>query len=372
MKPSHFLLTLFIFLLAQASLLAQNEGVSIKSSGGAPDPSAMLDVVSGTKGLLIPRLTFTSITSPAPTSSPADGLLAYNTNTAVGEGKGFYYWSQDAGKWIKLSTGSELWKKIGTSSDIYYDNASSHKVVMGASSPTPTYNLEQRAVSGDYYGAKFTAHQDQQLRFGYYDLNDEAGTGPACFLTQKSGTVDGGGASNSVRYTQLYSNNEPGFIITSYGKNYGTWGQTTMETANNSLFINTQGTLTMQSVGNSAFANLLNTGWSITSDSTLKKNISTEGAVLEKIGQCRPVTYRMKTQGAQTPLSHGLLAQELESIFPELVSNISIPNPENQGQPAVKKSVHYNEMIPILLKAIQEQQALINDLKTRVTALEQH
>jgi hypothetical protein len=362
-------LLLVIFL--SLGLRGQNEGVSIKNSPSAPHASAMLDVGSSSKGLLIPHVSLSSLSSSSsPVSGPADGLLVYNTNTAVSTGSGFYYWSQDDLLWLKLSTGSELWKNISTTSDIYYDNATTHKVVIGSSSPTPTFNLEVRAAGSDNYACRFDATGDAQLRFGSLDLNTEAGTGPGSFLTQKSPTVDGGGGSYSARYTQLYSDNEVGLMITSFLKSYGSPGYTEFLTGGNDILIKTPNNLYAESVTQGAYAQLLSTGWTIISDSTMKKNISNENPVLEKIGLCRPVTYLMKNQPAGTPLNHGFLAQEIEVIFPELVSTISIRNPDGQGQPTVKKSLNVTEFVPILVKAIQEQQALINNLKTRVLALE--
>lgn len=62
-----------ILIIISTSVLAQ---VSINSDGSDPDGSAMLDVKSTTKGLLIPRMTSTErMTIP----SPAEGLMIYDT-----------------------------------------------------------------------------------------------------------------------------------------------------------------------------------------------------------------------------------------------------------------------------------------------------
>lgn len=47
-----------------------------------PDPSAQLDVNSSTKGFLPPRVALTSMDAAGPITSPATGLLVYNTATA--------------------------------------------------------------------------------------------------------------------------------------------------------------------------------------------------------------------------------------------------------------------------------------------------
>ena len=63
----------------------------------APDPSAVLDVSSSSKGLLIPRIALTGTTDAATITAPATGLLIYNTATAGTAPNavvpGYYYWN---------------------------------------------------------------------------------------------------------------------------------------------------------------------------------------------------------------------------------------------------------------------------------------
>ncbi len=56
---------------------AQTGGVAIGDTIGAPHPSAILDLSSGSKGLLVPRLSTQQRDSIA---SPADGLIIYDTD----------------------------------------------------------------------------------------------------------------------------------------------------------------------------------------------------------------------------------------------------------------------------------------------------
>jgi cell division protein FtsB len=85
--------------------------------------------------------------------------------------------------------------------------------------------------------------------------------------------------------------------------------------------------------------------------------------------QLRPVTWRWKDR-TDTSLQFGLIAQEVEPIMPELT---------RQGtDPAKLLSLNYLGFIPIVVKAIQEQQtaldqknAEINALKTQNTALQE-
>ncbi|RLD87319.1 MAG: hypothetical protein DRJ09_10510 [Bacteroidetes bacterium] len=57
--------------------------VAVNTDGSQPDGSAMLDIKSSTKGLLIPRMTTTQRNA---ITSPAQGLMVYDTEDST-----FYY-----------------------------------------------------------------------------------------------------------------------------------------------------------------------------------------------------------------------------------------------------------------------------------------
>ncbi len=71
------------------------QSVSVNSTGATPDSTAILDVNSTTKGLLIPRMTNNQKNTIA---SPATGLLVYQTDSE----QGFYYYNGSA--WLLLLT----------------------------------------------------------------------------------------------------------------------------------------------------------------------------------------------------------------------------------------------------------------------------
>lgn len=76
-------LTALLLLASSGHSKAQN--VAVNTNGAAAHSSAMLDVSSTTKGMLIPRMTSSNRTAIA---SPAEGLIVYDTNT-----KSFWYYS---------------------------------------------------------------------------------------------------------------------------------------------------------------------------------------------------------------------------------------------------------------------------------------
>ncbi len=103
--PSQILALLFSLILFKTGT-AQNVGIN--SSAASPDASAMLDIVSTSKGLLIPRVSLTSLTDASTIVTPATSLLVYNTNAAITSGVGYYYNSGTGGSptWTKLVTTS--------------------------------------------------------------------------------------------------------------------------------------------------------------------------------------------------------------------------------------------------------------------------
>jgi hypothetical protein len=94
------------------------------------------------------------------------------------------------------------------------------------------------------------------------------------------------------------------------------------------------------------------------SDIRLKENITNIPTQLEKICALRPVEFDYKDgSGHQT----GFIAQEIQEVYPEAVA---------VGQNEMLTVTGWNKTEAYLVKAIQEQQAIIQDLKARIETLE--
>jgi len=93
------------------------------------------------------------------------------------------------------------------------------------------------------------------------------------------------------------------------------------------------------------------------SDIRLKDNIKLIENSIEKLQQIRGVSYTRKDLEGN-PLQIGVIAQEVESVFPELIV-------EHNGY----KSVSYGNLAAVLIEAIKEQNSVINNLKTEVENL---
>jgi hypothetical protein len=105
------------------------------------------------------------------------------------------------------------------------------------------------------------------------------------------------------------------------------------------------------------------------SDERVKKNIELSGGYLAKICAI-PVklfNYKDEAEGEQRTL--GVIAQDVESVAPELVNNDGWVGEEPEdGVPL--KTIYQTDLQYALMKCIQEQQALITTLTDRITALE--
>ena len=93
---------------------AQAQSVGINSTGNPPNSSAMLDVSSTSKGLLIPRVALTSSNDITTIGGPVESLLIYNTATATDVTPGYYYWSGAA--WTRIGSGTIPVENGGTGS----------------------------------------------------------------------------------------------------------------------------------------------------------------------------------------------------------------------------------------------------------------
>jgi hypothetical protein len=132
-----------------------------------------------------------------------------------------------------------------------------------------------------------------------------------------------------------------------------------------------------------------NTSYVTTSDYRLKENIAPMTGALNKVALLKPVTYKWKSDGSD---SQGFIAHELQEVVPECVvgEKDAVREEQYEVTPAVKdeegntvteavmgtriapvyQGIDTSFLVATLTAALQEQQALITALTTRITALE--
>ena len=104
-----------------------------------------------------------------------------------------------------------------------------------------------------------------------------------------------------------------------------------------------------------------------TSDLRLKKNITTLENQLAKVLSLRPTRYQFKDNSNEPDeFTLGLIAQEVQKIIPEVVTQITDKEEDGMGY----LGIAYSELIPVLIGAIQDQQEIIDSQKDQMTAMQ--
>jgi len=367
MKKTAICLFLFSTIL-RSSILAQ--GVAINEDDSDPDASAMLDVKSNDKGVLIPRMTQAQRIAIA---SPATGLLVYQTDGVEG------FWFRESGGWVSLSGGATL---PISASDI------SGGTLVNSVLDADLQDLADGSLSGNVVGSgisasNITAGTLSVNRYDAYNdlevsgrLDNTAGTdlltrsqtdsryiNEGDIISVESGDyLEFAGGALDYRFRYVNSTGQS-FSLESF--NTSTSATTTILRLSDPLL--GPPALIPGSNGGAELGNSF-TRWSTvyavngtinTSDLRLKKNVVDINYGLEHILKLRPVNYEWKDNSSGVKL--GMIAQEVSKIIPEVV-HIGKDIDHTYG-------INYSELIPVLVKAIQEQQIIIEDLKNEVSAL---
>jgi hypothetical protein len=174
--------------------------------------------------------------------------------------------------------------------------------------------------------------------------------------------VNGDTSSNSLNIANSYIFNNNGYssvyfssasataIIEEFYSKFNNYGRSV-------LYISADG----------SFYNLNNSRGAL-SDSRLKENIVDASPKLEDLLKVRIVDYNLKNNLSRKYI--GVLAQELEELFPSLVETESpYARDTEQGKTTNYKSVKYSCFNVMLIKALQEQQQIINNLSLRLERL---
>ncbi len=113
-----------------------------------------------------------------------------------------------------------------------------------------------------------------------------------------------------------------------------------------------------------------------TSDERYKTNIQPLSPGLTEVMSLKPISYAWKNENLRlgTGINYGFSAQELSSTLPDLVIHSQTPVDKETGKLTAEYpdtyGVKYAELTPVLVKAIQEQQAMIETLQQRIQQLE--
>ncbi|MHC1776304.1 MAG: DUF1566 domain-containing protein [Lentimicrobium sp.] len=203
---------LFILIFLATSLSAWSQ-VAINTDGTAPDNSAMLDVKSTTKGLLLPRMTSAERIAIA---SPATGLNVYDLTTQS-------YWYYNGNAWTTIA--NSPWTVNGN--NIF--NTNSGNVGIGLATPTHrlmisdsvSENTLRLTGPGDYGSGARINFGDLNNVYIYEDIDDHMRIMGLQRISLMGGNV-GIGTDTPISKLHLLSPFHTGLNIEGYST-IGTW-----------------------------------------------------------------------------------------------------------------------------------------------------
>lgn len=117
---------ILISLILLSNFISNSQSVGINEDGSVPDPSALLDIKSTTKGMLIPRMTSAERNGIL---NPGEGLLIYDNETAS-------FWFYKAAGWTELVTGGGTGTNYWTTNGTHIYNNNTGNIGLGTTSPS--------------------------------------------------------------------------------------------------------------------------------------------------------------------------------------------------------------------------------------------
>lgn len=414
---------LFIFLNLTFLLQAQ---VGI----GTTSPQGALDITSSTDGLIIPRVSL-SATNIATVTTPTTSELVYNTNTsAVGPNQvtpGFYYWNGTL--WIRLATGnSNDWTITGNAGttagtnfvgttdaqDLRFKTNSTNRMNISNTNGqiqsyysgavgSPAYSWNGDTNTGMYQGGAdvlaFSTNGIERVKMNTtetiindtsnnYDLRIETDNNQYGLFSDASqdavifgstGTLFDNGTSFTTSYSAYTTNID--YVAdfdngTSRGTTMGLGSIEYLVDGEAELFISDSFSPIADLISDLGWENswddiYADDFWNV-SDIRAKKDITPMKYGLNEIMKLNTISYKLKDDPFQDN-KIGLIAQEVNQFIPEASKTEDQKKNEKGEFETVKLKnirVSYVSLVPVLVKAVQEQQKIIEQQNERISKLE--
>ena len=201
-----------------------------------------------------------------------------------------------------------------------------------------TGSSSQNEYSTMYFRNKNSSNQlKKRMRIG--GANGYISTNPIGDATQTSHQfeVQGGTAG-----TIFLSNNLAGYTVGQYP---------VLGTSGNDLHFQANNTYTGYISHNSGFTDV--------SDEREKENITTITGATAKLKQLRGVTHTWKDNRDDGAIHLGLIAQEVQTVLPEVVTE----GPLKPDETEATLGVSYQKLVPLLIETIKELEARITELE---------
>ena len=300
-------------------------------------------------------------TSTADAPTPYEGLIYYDSDTDEIKIYGEDPTGSATYGWKGIGSGNGIWSLNGTNA--YYNDGS-----VGIGTDTPNSNLHIKGNDADIT----------------LDLNTGSGTSNTAKLGffvngAQKGNIYWNKANNKLYLTNRGSGSNKQLIFDQTGKmgigmnpahaldvngDIRTSGGRYRTAERDDFYMKLQSDRNMVLYDAGGSYGIWSSGTAI-SDINLKNNITDLGSVLNMVDNLSAIRFYYN-EGVYDDKPHiGLIAQEVEKHFPELVYTIP---------PAANKLIHYDKIAPILLQAVKELRAEkdkeIKDLRDRIKVLE--
>jgi hypothetical protein len=210
---------------------------------------------------------------------------------------------------------------------------------------------------------------------GYFALGTKSGNNGEGFRMNISSTSNPfsaiRGHTDGTGFGVLAESTNTGMGVQGYStKSYGVWGQTGNSSSYAGYFE----------------GNVFTTGTYNSSDENLKQNIKDFPDAMSIINQLHPKQYQYRQDGNYRLMNlpqgdhFGLIAQDVEKVLPGLVKDTKFytsksdptRSDELKNAPDIDfKALNYTELIPVIIKAMQEQQATIQNLQSENEQIKQ-
>jgi hypothetical protein len=336
-----------------------SEAMRIDSSSnvgiGIASPDGNLHVSSGSAGsvtassdaneLVLEAATNVGMTLLTGNSSIA--RIRFGDADSNARGNIFYNHSNDS---LGLQTAASTAMTIDSSGDVGIgtDNPTSLLHLSGASPKLRIDNTEETESGIQFRDSAATGSQLAEI---LYHAGDQA-------LIFKNGTsaerarIDSSGHFLVATSSSTIDSSNHGILLSSVGRI-----KNSVDVAGGGAVTHMYGTAGEFRVKGDGDAENTNNAYGAISDERLKENITDATPKLEKLKQVQIKNYNLKAYPDRKQI--GVVAQELEQVFPSLVTD------NDDGY----KTVKYSVFVPMLIKAMQEQQTQIEALQSEINNL---
>ena len=305
----------------KGDLLVGGLGSTLMVLPKGPSDRYLLRVDSSNSSVGLGWTTFagTFVTSIAPASSLIEGDLWYKVDD--GSFNVYYIDEDNTAQWVEIvgGSGAASVAAAGSASEVQFNNA-------GVLDGDPGLVYATAGPTLSIKGFPVDAQTGLALEL----------LGPGKTLTATTGTFFGINSASgySGKMIDVQNNDSVKFSVASDGATY------IATLVSNGAVYSNSGTLTNSNP----------------SDQNLKQNIQSMIGGTVFVNELNPVSFEWKSEANGTGTKYGFIAQEVQQVIPEIVSTDSTGT---IGLDTVS-------MIPFLVKAIKEQQEVINTLKVEI------